>query len=80
MANLPGKSVKNKKYQNLGGVRNREDYAKYLLNLDVNSDHFDPKSRSMKSYDNPASHLDNLEVIGERDELIGQDRFAAEQV
>lgn len=56
--------MKNKKYQNLGGVRNREDYAKYLLNLDVNSDHFDPKSRSMKSYDNPASHLDNLEVIG----------------
>jgi pre-mRNA-processing factor SLU7 len=60
-------------------VRNREDYAKYLLNLDVNSDYFDPKSRSMKN-SNPSAVLDNLEVIGERDELISQDKFAAEQV
>ena len=31
-----------------GSVRNlriREDIAKYLLNLDVNSAHYDPKSR-----------------------------------
>ncbi|KAI7737511.1 hypothetical protein M8C21_020996, partial [Ambrosia artemisiifolia] len=34
-----------------GTVRNlriREDTAKYLLNLDVNSAHYDPKSRSMR--------------------------------
>lgn len=34
----------------------------------------------MKSYDNPAAVLDNLDVVGERDELINQDRFAAQQV
>jgi pre-mRNA-processing factor SLU7 len=32
-------------------LRIREDTAKYLLNRDVNSAYFDPKSRSMK--DNP---------------------------
>ena len=34
-----------------GSVRNlriREDTAKYLLNLDSNSAHYDPKSRSMR--------------------------------
>lgn len=34
-----------------GSVRNlriREDTAKYLLNLDANSAHYDPKSRSMR--------------------------------
>ncbi|KAL4653021.1 hypothetical protein ACB092_01G271900 [Castanea dentata] len=34
-----------------GTVRNlriREDTAKYLLNLDVNSVHYDPKTRSMR--------------------------------
>ena len=35
-----------------GSVRNlriREDTAKYLLNLDVNSAHYDPKTRSMRA-------------------------------
>lgn len=32
-------------YRNL---RIREDTAKYLLNLDVNSAHYDPKTRSMR--------------------------------
>ena len=39
-----------------GSVRNlriREDTAKYLLNLDVNSAHYDPKSRSMRADPNP---------------------------
>jgi pre-mRNA-processing factor SLU7 len=39
-----------------GSVRNlriREDTAKYLLNLDVNSAHYDPKSRSMREDPNP---------------------------
>jgi hypothetical protein len=34
-----------------GSVRNlriREDIAKYLLNLDVNSAHYDPKSRCVR--------------------------------
>jgi Pre-mRNA splicing Prp18-interacting factor len=39
-----------------GSVRNlriREDTAKYLLNLDPNSAHYDPKSRSMREDPNP---------------------------
>ncbi|QDZ21066.1 pre-mRNA-processing factor SLU7 [Chloropicon primus] len=39
-----------------GSVRNlriREDTAKYLFNLDVNSAHYDPKSRSMRADPNP---------------------------
>eukprot|EP00933_Yihiella_yeosuensis_P024746 TRINITY_DN19187_c0_g1_i1.p1 TRINITY_DN19187_c0_g1~~TRINITY_DN19187_c0_g1_i1.p1 ORF type:complete len:682 (+),score=210.79 TRINITY_DN19187_c0_g1_i1:85-2130(+) len=36
-------------------LRIREDTAKYLLNLDVNSAYYDPKSRSMR--DNPLKHL-----------------------
>ena len=44
-----------------GSVRNlriREDTAKYLLNLDPKSAHYDPKSRSMRADPNPdkASH------------------------
>lgn len=39
-----------------GTVRNlriREDTAKYLLNLDIESAHYDPKSRSMREDPNP---------------------------
>lgn len=36
-------------------LRIREDTAKYLLNLDVNSAFYDPKSRSMRA--NPLAHL-----------------------
>eukprot|EP00445_Apocalathium_hangoei_P004930 CAMPEP_0203846388 /NCGR_PEP_ID=MMETSP0359-20131031/4396_1 /ASSEMBLY_ACC=CAM_ASM_000338 /TAXON_ID=268821 /ORGANISM="Scrippsiella Hangoei, Strain SHTV-5" /LENGTH=685 /DNA_ID=CAMNT_0050761705 /DNA_START=58 /DNA_END=2115 /DNA_ORIENTATION=- len=36
-------------------LRIREDTAKYLLNLDVNSAYYDPKSRSMR--DDPFRHL-----------------------
>ncbi|KAI3866031.1 hypothetical protein MKX03_024730 [Papaver bracteatum] len=41
-----------------GTVRNlriREDIAKYLLNLDVNSAYYDPKTRSMREDPNPES-------------------------
>ena len=64
LASLPNKFEENRKFQGLGGVRNREDTAKYLLNLDVNSDHFDPKSRAMKNYDDPDRQLDNLDMVG----------------
>ena len=80
LANLPNKHVKNQKFQGLGGVRNREETAKYLLNLDVNSDHFDPKSRAMRNYDNPDHQLENLDMAGERNDFINQGNFAADQV
>lgn len=40
-------------------LRIREDTAKYLLNLDVNSAFYDPKSRSMR--DDPLKHLKDEE-------------------
>lgn len=40
-------------------LRIREDTAKYLLNLDVNSAYYDPKSRSMR--DDPLKHLPDEE-------------------
>lgn len=40
-------------------LRIREDTAKYLLNLDVNSAFYDPKSRSMR--DDPLRHLKDEE-------------------
>lgn len=40
-------------YRNL---RIREDTAKYLLNLDVNSAHYDPKTRSMR--EDPPPNMD----------------------
>lgn len=49
-ATLPSGNKK-EKFQGLGGVRNREDRAKYLLNLDVNSATFDPKSRTLQGED-----------------------------
>lgn len=36
------------KYIFFRNLRIREDTAKYLLNLDVNSAHYDPKTRSMR--------------------------------
>ncbi|KAL3655739.1 hypothetical protein CASFOL_000135 [Castilleja foliolosa] len=47
-----------------GTVRNlriREDTAKYLLNLDVNSAHYDPKTRSMR--EDPLPDMDPNEIF-----------------
>jgi len=40
-------------------LRIREDTARYLLNLDVNSAYYDPKARSMR--DNPMKHVPEKE-------------------
>ncbi len=58
-ATLPSANKK-EKFQGLGGVRNREDRAKYLLNLDVNSANFDPKSRTLQGEDEFLKELSNL--------------------
>lgn len=62
-ATLPSANKK-EKFQGLGGVRNREDRAKYLLNLDVNSAAFDPKSRTLAGEDEYLKELSNLEAVG----------------
>ena len=41
-------------------LRIREDTAKYLRNLDVNSAHYDPKTRSMRA--NPTPNIPVEEV------------------
>lgn len=69
-----GFQVVNKRVRTTGGgatgsVRNlriREDTAKYLYNLDLNSAHYDPKTRAMRQDPNPdkpdsAFHGDNFQ-------------------
>ncbi|KAL1563477.1 pre-mRNA-splicing factor SLU7-like isoform X3 [Salvia divinorum] len=56
-----------------GTVRNlriREDTAKYLLNLDVNSAHYDPKSRSMR--EDPLPDMDPNDKFYDGDNQNGQ--------
>lgn len=51
-----------------GSVRNlriREDTAKYLLNLDTNSAHYDPKSRSMREDPNPNKPANEKTFFGD---------------
>lgn len=51
-----------------GSVRNlriREDTAKYLLNLDPNSAHYDPKSRSMREDPNPHKPMSEKTFAGD---------------
>merc|ERR1712039_372588 len=51
-----------------GTVRNlriREDTAKYLLNLDLESAYYDPKSRSMRDDPTPEKPLDDKSYAGD---------------
>ncbi|KAK9926181.1 hypothetical protein M0R45_023423 [Rubus argutus] len=53
-----------------GTVRNlriREDTAKYLRNLDANSAHYDPKSRSMRENPNPNTDPNELFYRGDNE-------------
>ena len=54
-----------------GSVRNlriREDTAKYLLNLDPNSAHYDPKSRSMR--EDPLPYKDASQKTFQGDNVV----------
>ena len=54
------KPLEAEKKKNLRGLRNREDTAKYLLNLDPESAEYDPKTRSMRGNplpDDPTSEF-----------------------
>eukprot|EP01096_Ripella_sp_DP13-Kostka_P007684 TRINITY_DN2817_c0_g1_i1.p1 TRINITY_DN2817_c0_g1~~TRINITY_DN2817_c0_g1_i1.p1 ORF type:complete len:597 (+),score=309.63 TRINITY_DN2817_c0_g1_i1:38-1792(+) len=46
-------------------LRIREDTAKYLLNLDVNSAHYDPKTRSMRDNPTPHKNIEDISFAGE---------------
>ena len=46
-------------------LRIREDLPKYLRNLDTNSAHYDPKTRSMRANPTPNVPLDQLDYAGD---------------
>ncbi|EDQ87206.1 uncharacterized protein MONBRDRAFT_37998 [Monosiga brevicollis MX1] len=48
-ANMAGAKIDTKNRISVRNLRIREDTAKYLLNLDVNSAHYDPKTRAMRA-------------------------------
>lgn len=45
---MPGTKVDSKQRITVRNLRIREDTAKYLRNLDLNSAYYDPKTRSMR--------------------------------
>ncbi|UYV62152.1 SLU7, partial [Cordylochernes scorpioides] len=68
-ADMPGTKVDSKQRITVRNLRIREDVAKYLLNLDINSAYYDPKTRSMR--DDPFS-----ESVKKREDLLyGGDSF-----
>lgn len=46
-------------------LRIREDTAKYLRNLDVNSAYYDPKTRSMRADPNPETNAEDKDFAGD---------------
>lgn len=55
----------NKTKMTLRNLRLREDTAKYLRNLDVNSAHYDPKTRSMQENPYEKSDPNNVDFVGD---------------
>lgn len=60
---MPGTKVDSKQRITVRNLRIREDTAKYLRNLDLNSAYYDPKTRSMR--DNPLPEAAESEYAGE---------------
>ena len=60
-------------------LRIREDTAKYLRNLDVDSAYYDPKSRSMRDNPNPEIAPDDSQFAGENFTRISGDAVSMAQ-
>lgn len=58
---MPGTKVDSKQRITVRNLRIREDTAKYLRNLDLQSAYYDPKTRSMR--DNPYAGTDREYVL-----------------
>ncbi|KAJ1557982.1 mRNA splicing protein [Nowakowskiella sp. JEL0078] len=67
-ADMPGTKLDTKTRTTVRNLRIREDTAKYLLNLDVSSAYYDPKTRSMR--DNPLPHKDVNELTYAGDNFV----------
>ena len=64
-ADMPGQKVDLKTRTTVRNLRIREDTAKYLRNLDVNSAFYDPKTRSMRENPNQERNPDELDFSGD---------------
>lgn len=62
---MPGQKVDTKTRITVRNLRIREDTAKYLRNLDVDSAHYDPKTRSMRENPNKDIAPENLTYAGD---------------
>ncbi|KAH9255019.1 hypothetical protein BASA81_006964 [Batrachochytrium salamandrivorans] len=67
-ADVAGQKLDTKSRITVRNLRIREDTAKYLRNLDVNSAHYDPKTRSMRQ--NPHTGKDASEVTYAGDNVM----------
>ena len=54
-------------------LRQREDTAKYLLNLNPNSAYYDPKSRSMRANPNPGLDASDSVFVGDNAARVSGD-------
>ncbi|KAF2366637.1 Pre-mRNA splicing Prp18-interacting factor [Trinorchestia longiramus] len=64
---MPGTKVDSKQRITVRNLRIREDTAKYLRNLDPNSAHYDPKTRSMRTnpYQDTGKKPEEVDFAGE---------------
>ena len=64
---MPGTKVDSKQRITVRNLRIREDTAKYLRNLDIDSAYYDPKTRSMRDnpYKNSVTSNDELQFAGD---------------
>ncbi|KAJ3023603.1 mRNA splicing protein [Thoreauomyces humboldtii] len=67
-ADVVGQKLDTKSRTTVRNLRIREDTAKYLLNLDVNSAYYDPKTRSMR--DNPVKDTDPRDLTYAGDNFL----------
>ncbi|CDU25124.1 related to step II splicing factor SLU7 [Sporisorium scitamineum] len=64
-ADAVGQKVDTDKRMTIRNLRIREDRAKYLYNLDVNSAYYDPKTRTMREAPNPNIRPEDAEYAGD---------------
>ncbi len=64
-ADAVGQKVDTDKRMTIRNLRIREDRAKYLYNLDVDSAYYDPKTRTMREAPNPNIRPEDAEYAGD---------------
>lgn len=64
-ADMVGQKVDTEKRISVRNLRIREDRAKYLYNLDLDSAYYDPKSRSMREAPNPSLRPEDAPYAGD---------------